>query len=168
MTAVCKTLGVARSNIAERSKGRGSGQRGRPPEPDGELVAGIEEDIKGMPTYGYRRVHALLRRKARDAGTCAPNQKRVYRVMKLHGLLLNRHAGGHDERRHDGRVAVDRSHLRWSSDGKSVVTMARRSASPSRSTVATARPSPTSSPPRGIKGEDVRDLMITAVESPFG
>lgn len=63
------------------------------------MVAGIEEDIKGMPTYGYRRVHALLRRKARDAGTCAPNHKRVYRVMKLHGLLLNRHAGGHDERR---------------------------------------------------------------------
>lgn len=62
MKAVCETLGVAGSNIAERSKGRGSGRRGRPPEPDGELVAGIEEVIKGLPTYGYRRVHAVLRR----------------------------------------------------------------------------------------------------------
>lgn len=65
MRAVCETLGVARSNIAERSKGRGSGRRGRPPEPDGELVAGIEDVIKDLPTYGYRRVHAVLRRKAR-------------------------------------------------------------------------------------------------------
>jgi len=32
--------------------------------------------------------------------------KRVYRVMKVHGLLLDRHVGG-DERRHDGRIAVD-------------------------------------------------------------
>jgi putative transposase len=35
-----------------------------------------------------------------------PNHKRVYRVMKVHGLLLDRHAGG-VERRHDGRIAVD-------------------------------------------------------------
>ena len=115
MKAVCETLSVARSNIAERSKGRGSGRRGRPPEPDGELVAGIEEVIKHLPTYGYRRVHAVLRRKARAAGTPTPNHKRVYRVMKLHGLLLARHAGGHEERPHDGRVAVDRSNLRWCS-----------------------------------------------------
>jgi putative transposase len=52
------------------------------------LVAGIEKVTKDLPTYGYRRVHAVLRRMARIAGTSAPNHKRVYRVMKLHGLLL--------------------------------------------------------------------------------
>jgi hypothetical protein len=39
--AVYETLGVARSNIAEHStKGRDPGQIGRPPKPDGEMVAG--------------------------------------------------------------------------------------------------------------------------------
>src|SRR5499427_6957279 len=45
-----------------------------------------------------------------------PNHKRVYRVMKVHGLLLDRHVGG-DERRHDGRIAVDERNRRWCSDG---------------------------------------------------
>jgi hypothetical protein len=43
--------------------------------------------------------------------------KRVYRVMKAHGLLLERHTGGGEERRHAGRVAVERSDTRWCSDG---------------------------------------------------
>ena len=55
---------------------------------------------------GYRRVHAILKRQALAAGLKPPNHKRVYRVMKVHGLLLDRHAGG-VERRHDGRIAVD-------------------------------------------------------------
>ena len=36
--------------------------------------------------------------------------------MKVHGLLLDRHVGG-DERRHDGRIAVDERNRRWCSDG---------------------------------------------------
>jgi hypothetical protein len=36
----------------------------------------------------------------------------VARVMKVHGLLLDRHVGG-DERRHDGRIAVDERNRRW-------------------------------------------------------
>ena len=52
MKAVCETLGIARSNIAERSKGRESGRIGRPPEPDCELVAGIEEVIRNLPVGG--------------------------------------------------------------------------------------------------------------------
>lgn len=81
MKAVCETIGVARSNIAERSKGRDRGRIGRPPEPDGDLVAGIETVIKDLPTYGYRRVHAVLRGTARAAGTPAPN--RFVRIVVL-------------------------------------------------------------------------------------
>ena len=73
--------------------------------------------IGELPTYGYRRVHAILRRQARAAGLPAPNHKRVYRVMREHGLLLQRHSGKEEARRHDGRVAVERSNLRWCSDG---------------------------------------------------
>ena len=45
------------------------------------------------------------------------NAKRVHRVMRAHGMLLQRHAGGVDARRHDGKIAVERSNLRWCSDG---------------------------------------------------
>ena len=56
--------------------------------PDTELVADIRLLVADLPTYRYRRVHALLRRQAEQAGRTAPNPKRVYRVMKVHGLLL--------------------------------------------------------------------------------
>src|SRR5947207_5208373 len=37
--------------------------------------------------------------------------------MKAYGLLLDRHAGAGEERRHNGRIAVDRPDTRWCSDG---------------------------------------------------
>ncbi|MBO1909212.1 hypothetical protein J4G37_30705 [Microvirga sp. 3-52] len=38
-------------------------------------------------------------------------------MMKAHILLLQRHAGGAEQRRRDGRVAAERSNLRWCWDG---------------------------------------------------
>ena len=169
MSAVCATLEVARSNIAEQAAGRPAKRRGRPPRPDEDLVEAIKAIIGSLPTYGYRRVHALLVRQAQEQGRAPPNHKRVYRVMKAHGLLLQRHAGGAEQRRHDGHVAVDRSNLRWCSDGFEIgcdngekVRVAFALDCCDREVlghVATTE---------GIKGEDVQDLMITAVEYRFG
>jgi hypothetical protein len=87
-----------------------------------------------MPTYGYRRVHAILRRKARNEDRPWPNAKRVYRVMKVHGMLLQRHTGAIDTRRHDGRVAVSNPICVGVQTGsKSAVKTKRRSALPSLS-----------------------------------
>src|SRR5215218_4689817 len=107
--------------------------------------------------------------RGRRLGRPRPNHKRIYRVMKAHGLLLQRHAGGAEERRHDGRIAVDRSNLRWCSDGFELgcdngdkVRIAFALDCCDREAmgfVATTE---------GIKGEDVRDLMLTAVEHRFG
>ena len=170
MKAVCEVLGVARSNIAARARASfGKLRRGRPALPDNEMIMAIQAIVTEMPSYGYRRVWALLRRVARAEGRPAPNHKRVYRVMKAHGLLLQRHAGGIDARRHDGRIAVDRSNLRWCSDGfelgcdngeKVRVAFALDCCDREAiSFVATTE---------GIKGEDVRDLMTVAVETRFG
>lgn len=68
MKTVCETLVVARSNIAARAAGSPSRARGRPPLPDRELVEDIKAVIADTPTYGYRRVHAILRRNARKLG----------------------------------------------------------------------------------------------------
>ena len=104
MKTVAEVIGVSRSNLVERMDERAKKRIGRPPLPDDKLVAEIKAVIAELPTYGYRRVHAILKRQALAAGLKPPNHKRVYRVMKVHGLLLDRHAGG-VERRHDGRIA---------------------------------------------------------------
>ena len=80
MSAVCETLGVARSNVvaqATRSMPAVLPRRGRPPRPEADLVAQIGEVIAEPPTCGYRRVHAILRRRARADGVPPPNHKRV-------------------------------------------------------------------------------------------
>ena len=114
MKTVCEVLNVARSNIAVRTKAPLAKPLGRPPQPEADLLDEIKAVIGEMPTYGYRRVWAVLRRAAKTQGLQPPNHKRVYRVMKAHGLLLQRHAGGAEERRHDGRIAVHRGSAHFS------------------------------------------------------
>lgn len=58
--------------------------------PGAELVADIGLLVAELPTYGYRRIHAVLRRQAEQTGCVAHDPKRVYRVMIVHGLLLRR------------------------------------------------------------------------------
>ena len=172
MKAVCEALGVSRANIAARLKApiaQPLKTVGRPPAPDEELTGAIEAVIGDMPTYGYRRVWAILRRAALREGRVPANHKRVYRVMKDHGLLLQRHAGGADQRRHDGVIAVERSNLRWCSDGFELacdngekVRVAFALDCCDREAMAHVATT------EGIKGEDVRDLMVVAVERRFG
>ena len=168
MKTVADVLSVARSNLVEQIKERSPRRVGRPPLPADDLVAAIKAVIADLPTYGYRRVHAILRRRALAEGRRPPNHKRVYRVMKEHGLLLQRHAGG-AERRHDGQIAVERSDLRWCSDAFEIgcdngerVRVAFALDCCDREAmgyVATTG---------GIGGEEVRDLMVAAVEHRFG
>ncbi len=63
--------------------------------------------VDQRPTYGYRRIAALLKRERRSAGQDPVNAKRVYRLMKKHGLLLQRHTGRRTPREHDGQVVDD-------------------------------------------------------------
>jgi putative transposase len=169
MKAVADALGVARSNLAAQAKQRPPKRVGRPPLPEEDLVAEIKAVIADLPTYGYRRVHAILRRRARADGRPAPNHKRVYRVMKVHDLLLQRHAGGMEERRHDGRIAVEVSNRRWCSDGFEIgcdngerVRIAFSLDCCDREAISYVATT------GGISGDDVRDLMVAAVESRFG
>jgi putative transposase len=171
MKAVCEALGVSRSNIAacfQALPAKPLKRVGRPAKPDDDLVRDIETIIGGQPTYGYRRVWALLKREAARSGGEPVNAKRVYRAMKVHGLLLQRHAGV-GQRRHDGTIAVERSNLRWCSDGFELacdngekVRVAFALDCCDREAMAFVATT------QGIKGEDVRDLMVASVESRFG
>jgi putative transposase len=167
---IADTLDVARSNLAvQASLQRLSRRRGRPPRPEAELVSEIKALITGQPTYGYRRIHALLRRQRHEQGGAAVNVKRVYRVMKAHGLLLERHTGGGEERRHDGRVAVDCPDSRWCSDGFEIgcdngekVRIAFTLDCCDREAISWVATT------GGINSSDIRDLMIESVERRFG
>jgi putative transposase len=167
---IADTLGVARSNLAVQAiPERPHHRRGRRPQPEAELVAEIKTLIAGQPTYGYRRIHALLRRQRRDQGGAPVNVKRVYRVMKVHGLLLERHTGTGEERRHDGRVAVDRSDTRWCSDGFEIgcdngekVRIAFTLDCCDREAISWVATT------GGINSSDIRDLMVESVERRFG
>ena len=170
MKTISDTLGVARSNLAEQAAPQRTQQpRGRRPQPEAELVAEIKLLIAGQPTYGYRRIHALLRRQRREQGGAAVNVKRVYRVMKAHGLLLERHTANGEEQRHDGRIAVDCPDTRWCSDGFEIgcdngekVRIAFTLDCCDREAISWVATT------GGIDSSDIRDLMIESVERRFG
>jgi putative transposase len=99
MKTVTEVIGVSRSNLIERMRERAKKRIGRPPLPDDNLVAEIKAVIAELPTYGYRRNHAILKRQALAAGLKPPNHKRVYRVMKVHDLLRSENCQNHQLQR---------------------------------------------------------------------
>jgi putative transposase len=96
------------------------------------------------------------------------NTKRVYRLMKKHGLLLARHTGRRRPRAHDGRVVTLRSNVRWCSDGLEfncwngeVVRVAFALDCHDRGIIGWIATT------AGISGEMIRDLMVECVETRF-
>ncbi len=117
MKAVADTLGVSRSNLIERLKGRSKPRGPYNKAEDAELLPAIRRLVDQRPTYGYRRIAALLNRERRAADQPVVNAKRVHRIMGNHAMLLEKHTAVRKGRLHDGKVMVMRSNLRWCSDG---------------------------------------------------
>lgn len=92
ITLVSRILGVSRAQLAQRMRTSGNKpnkRRRRCDEAaDAEVLARILDIISDMPTYGYRRVWAILRRQSRNKGVPFVNAKRVYRIMSENNLLL--------------------------------------------------------------------------------
>lgn len=73
--------------------------------------------VTARPTYGYRRITALLNRQLRETGAAPVNHKRVYRIMQANNLLLARKYEERPDLAHDGKVIVMRANLRGCSNG---------------------------------------------------
>ncbi|UMV19573.1 IS3 family transposase [Klebsiella pneumoniae] len=137
---------------------------------DTDVLRRIHHVIGELPTYGYRRVWALLRRQTEPDGMPAINAKRVYRIMRQNALLLERKpAVPPSKRAHTGRVAVKESNQRWCSDGfefrcdngeKLRVTFALDCCD--REALHWALTT------GGFDSETVQDVMLGAVERRFG
>ena len=66
MSVVAETLGVSRSNLHDRLKGRTKPRRRYHKAQDAAVVPLITALVAARPTYGYRRITAILNRQLRD------------------------------------------------------------------------------------------------------
>ena len=104
----CRTLGVARSWFYYRKQPRRPRPLRRP-----QLAGRIHAVLTHCPpSYGYRRIHALL---LRQGLRC--NRKTVYQYLKRKAWLAShRKRTLRPGRRHEGKVAVPQSNRRWACD----------------------------------------------------
>jgi putative transposase len=171
---VCRVLGLARSHIRElnhRPENWRDGRTCRKPAGDDQLLDELREQIAELPSYGYRRACALVNRQRVEEGAARVNPKRAYRVMAQAGLLLPKAPRRRQSSRpHDGVVAVDRSDLRWCSDGFEIkcdsgetVTTTFAKDCCDREVMAWR-----AWEGKGLPGEPVREMLIEAVEQRFG
>ncbi|WP_181654978.1 IS3 family transposase [Escherichia coli] len=172
VSLVSRCLRVSRAQlhvILRRTDDWKDGRRSRHSD-DTDVLLRIHHVIGELPTYGYRRVWALLRRQAELDGMPAINAKRVYRIMRQNALLLERKtAVPLSKRAHTGKVAVKESNQRWCSDGfefrcdngeKLRVTFALDCCDREALHWAVTT--------GGFDSETVQDVMLGAVERRFG
>ncbi|MCZ6431597.1 IS3 family transposase [Escherichia coli] len=172
VSLVSRCLRVSRAQlhvILRRTDDWKDGRRSRHSD-DTDVLLRIHHVIGELPTYGYRRVWALLRRQAELDGMPAINAKRVYRIMRQNALLLERKtAVPPSKRAHTGKVVVKESNQRWCSDGfefrcdngeKLRVTFALDCCDREALHWAVTT--------GGFDSETVQDVMLGAVERRFG
>jgi putative transposase len=162
---IAETMGVSRAHQYEKRVSKRPDKLFYHKAQDEHYLRLIREIVDERATYGYRRVTALLNRKLGDDGV---NHKRVYRIMKKNGLLLQRYTG-RPVRVHNGTVQMIRSNLRWCSDAFEIACwngeMIRVAFSMDccdreiMSYVATTG---------GICGDMIRDLIAESIEARFG
>ncbi|MDK2745365.1 MAG: DDE-type integrase/transposase/recombinase [Nitrospira sp. BO4] len=109
---VCRVLGKPRSWWYDRRRTGRARPRRRP-----ELEEMIRQLVgANPPSYGYRRIHAVLKRRG-----MACNPKTVWRVLRRRGWLsASRRRIIQSGRRHEGRVHVSEPNRRWASDMTSI------------------------------------------------
>ena len=173
MTRVAETLGVSRSNLHERVRGTSKLRGPYLKASDETFLSLVRRFVDERPSYGYRRITALINRELARLSLPPANHKRVYRVMKRHALLLQRHTGRREGQVHEGKVIVMRSNLRWCSDGleftcwnTEVVRVAFAIDAHDREIIAWTAVAG-SGTGAGISGSMVRDMMLEAVEKHF-
>lgn len=109
--SVCNALGLSRSNYYRDLKAKAVKIR-RPEPSDEELLGEIKEIKLNHPFWGYRRVTAWLRHR----GGIVVNRKKVYQVMKGHGLMANQKAYRAKRTSKRSKPRADRPRQYWGID----------------------------------------------------
>lgn len=134
---------------------------------DDEIFELIKPIIKARSTYGYKRVTAMLNRQRVELGLERYNKKRIYRIMRMKGVMLPKQSNTREHKK-TGVVMTLHSNTRWCSDALEikcfngekvyvafVLDCCDREAI---SFVAKSRP---------LLAEDIQSLMINSVEKRF-
>ena len=114
---VCKVFGIHPKSIYKTPKTQQGGTvlRFYTKKEDPEILSQIKEVIKIRPTYGYKRVTAMVNIKRKVIFLSKINKKRISRVMKKFGLMLPKTK---KIRTHKptGKVMTLHPNTRWCSD----------------------------------------------------
>ncbi len=114
---VCRILAVPRSNVYQRVT-NAAAPPVRSAEPaatetsDAQLIERIRELINAFPTYGYRRITALLQQRKH----LSVNRKRVYRIMRQQRWMVTQRMKGPKPRVRRSRSQTEQSNTRWAMD----------------------------------------------------
>jgi transposase InsO family protein len=164
MKRISEAMEVSRSNLYARLESKEPAERSSVN--DDEVLTRIKKVIESRPSYGYRRVTAILNQGKKPEKRV--NHKRIYRIMRDAGLLLPKHTG-RVERAHEGKVITLKSNLRWCSDMFEIrcwngdkVHVAFSLDCCDREAISYVAKS------HHLDGGDVRDLMAQAVEARLG
>lgn len=135
---------------------------------DEDVLIEIREEKKDRPTYGYKRITAMVNRTRATKGLQRYNKKRIERVMSMNGMLQVKN---HVERTHEktGKIITLHSNTRWCSDGFEIICFNGEKVYVAFSLdchdryaidfVARKRP---------LLAEDIQDLMMGSIYKRFG
>lgn len=160
MRAIANALQVSRAGLVKKEKQRPKNYK----KEDKQLLNEIKSLLAKRPTYGYRRITAMVNSYPKSEGDSLVNHKRVYRIMKQHKLLLKK-PKTKKKRAHTGKVATITSNIRWCSDSFSIQSLNGEQVHVAFSIDACDREVLRYvSSTIGIDGEAIRDLMLESVE----
>lgn len=162
MSRVARELGISRQALYRNQTGKARVFYHR--QDDAAVLARIRDVLALRPTYGHKRITALLNRQDWPR----INRKRVYRLMRMHGLMLPTGAIG-PKRPHTGKVMVEMPNTRWCSDAFEIrcfngekVYVAFALDCCDRGALAFVAHT------RPLLATDIQDLMVAAVTRRFG
>jgi putative transposase len=113
---ICRVLNVTRSTLYGVDTAEAPAEETKPaasePSQDELLVTRIKLLIEEFPSYGYRRICALLRKREK----LTVNRKKVYRLMREQCWMLTQRQVSPKPRVQKSRSRTERSNERWAMD----------------------------------------------------
>jgi putative transposase len=115
-TRVCDVLDVARASLYWKKKETVMKRLRYEKDSDSEVLSEINLILLKRPSYGHKRVTAMINKIRKAKKLLSYNRKRIYRVMELNGLLLKKEIVVRDHQK-TGEIITLHSNTRWCSDG---------------------------------------------------
>ena len=134
---------------------------------DDSILIEIKKVIEKRPSYGHKRVTAMINTERRKRGLETYNRKRIYRIMDMNELILKKSSVKREHQK-TGKIITLFSNTRWCSDGLEIkcfngekVFVAFTLDCHDRECIGFVG----SKDP--LLGTDIQDLMVMSVESRF-